>query len=650
MLYLAISKTTRMDGNAQKGAVGSSAVRARRMTVAGSLALLLAAFLALCLTAAGGAALSERAYADDQEAQLAPPAKTGRGTGSFEVEGQNATKRITPAADASAPARPEGVQRLQGERALDTMVAIVKAGNFQPGGTVVLAQLEGYWDALTAAGIAGLLDSPVLMTPSSGLAEQTKGLLEQLRPSKIIVCGGENSVPKATVDTAARAAGTSPEVVRCSGDTATETATDIYQQGSDGKGSGWSETAIIATVGTFQDALAAAPVAYALHMPVFLAEYDWDLEEGTLSRGTIVAMKMGGVKTAYIAGGEYWISSEVEGQLEEAGIECGGRLAGRTAVQTSEAVAAFGLERGMSLDAPGFATVNSYYDALCGAALCGRSNSVMLLVDDEASSSITGFAADRACAIPGAWIFGGEGAVSAATGNAVAKVLREGGDHEWVADAGAAGVYRCKRCGLAGHYEDVYETVHVPAVTHEEPVYETVVDQEAYTTYTTVFSTHDGWSSTDRDAARAHQLEVGGHLAWENIEEYHPAVTHQEQTGTTTVVDQEAYDEQRKVGTTWVVDVAGVSNASLNRTWVPEKGHWEPVYTTVVDQEAYTTTTIIYYCADGYSTTDRAAWRAHALDVGGNSWAESVDEYHPAVTHQEQTGKYWVVDTPGHWE
>ena len=209
MLYLAISKTTRMDGNAQKGAVGSSAVRARRMTVAGSLALLLAAILALCLAASGGAALSERAYADDQEAQLAPPAKTGRGTGSFEVEGQNATKRITPAADASAPAWPEGVQRLQGARALDTMVAIVKAGNFKPGGTVVLAQLEGYWDALTAAGIAGLLDAPVLMTPSNELAAQTKGLLEQLRPSKIIVCGGENSVPKATVDAAAREAGTS---------------------------------------------------------------------------------------------------------------------------------------------------------------------------------------------------------------------------------------------------------------------------------------------------------------------------------------------------------------------------------------------------------------------------------------------------------
>ena len=108
-----------------------------------------------------------------------------------------------------------------------------------------------------------------------------------------------------------------------------------------------------------------------------------------------------------------------------------------------------------------------------------------------------------------------------------------------------------------GHYEDVYETVHVPAVTHEEPVYTTVVDQEAYTTYTRVYQTEDGWTSTDRAAAREHHIQVGGNIWWDDIAEEHPAVTHQEQTGTTTVVDEPAHDEQRKTGTKWVVDVEG---------------------------------------------------------------------------------------------
>lgn len=108
-----------------------------------------------------------------------------------------------------------------------------------------------------------------------------------------------------------------------------------------------------------------------------------------------------------------------------------------------------------------------------------------------------------------------------------------------------------------GHYEDIYETVHIPAVTHEEPVYTTVVDQEAYTTYTTIYYTQDGWSGTDRDEARAHLAQAGGHLQWENIPEEHPAVTHEEQTGTTTVVDVPAHDEQQKTGSKWVVDVPG---------------------------------------------------------------------------------------------
>lgn len=85
-------------------------------------------------------------------------------------------------------------------------------------------------------------------------------------------------------------------------------------------------------------------------------------------------------------------------------------------------------------------------------------------------------------------------------------------------------------------------------------------------------------------------------------------------------------------------------------TWIEEQGHWEPVYTTVVDQEAYTTTTRVYYTHDGWSSSDRDAARAHHIEVGGHLGWDDIVEEHPAVTHQEQTGQRWVVDTPGHWE
>lgn len=98
---------------------------------------------------------------------------------------------------------------------------------------------------------------------------------------------------------------------------------------------------------------------------------------------------------------------------------------------------------------------------------------------------------------------------------------------------------------------------------------------------------------------------------------------------------------------------SNTASIKIPSKWIKEQGHWEPVYTTVVDQEAYTTYTIVYYVSSPgqktWSTTDRDAARQRHIQYGGNSWAENVPEYHSAVTHQEQTGQRWVVDEPGHW-
>ena len=95
---------------------------------------------------------------------------------------------------------------------------------------------------------------------------------------------------------------------------------------------------------------------------------------------------------------------------------------------------------------------------------------------------------------------------------------------------------------------------------------------------------------------------------------------------------------------------SSASEPSEQKTWVPEQGHWEPVYTTIVDQEAYTTYTHVYYTRDGWSGTDRDEAREHHAIAGGHLGWYDIPEEHPAVTHQEQTGQRWVVDVPGHWE
>ena len=204
--------------------------------------------------------------------------------------------------------------------------------------------------------------------------------------------------------------------MRLAGNNAAITATKIFDEGKK-KGSGWSNTAIIATSGTFQDALAAAPVAYANRIPIFLAGFDFASENGSLSADTLAALKAGGIKKVYLAGGTYWLPESIKTQLAGIGITAVTRLSGNTAVETSGAIAAEAVATfGMTADKMGIATTASHYDALAGAAFCGRAKSVMVLVNNEKSSSITNFIWDNAYpAIENAYVFGGTSAVDERT-------------------------------------------------------------------------------------------------------------------------------------------------------------------------------------------------------------------------------------------
>ena len=75
----------------------------------------------------------------------------------------------------------------------------------------------------------------------------------------------------------------------------------------------------------------------------------------------------------------------------------------------------------MRADRMGVATTSGYWDALAGAALCGRRGSVLVLVSDERSHSISGFVRSHAKEISDGYIFGGPAAVSKATAKALGK-------------------------------------------------------------------------------------------------------------------------------------------------------------------------------------------------------------------------------------
>ena len=291
--------------------------------------------------------------------------------------------------------------RLSGDIAMDTMVSIVREGFSETGGTVVVATFGGYWDALAAAGLAGLSGAPVLMTDGRSLSAQTQSELERLAPSKVFVCGGPAAVSDNACAQIAAVCGVEP--LRIYGENAVATAAQIDLAAHAATGGKWSGEAFLCTSDGYWDALAAAPVAYALHMPIFLTEAD-----GTLSEATLAAIRECGITKVHIAGGPAAVSASTESVL---GDLAGQRFAGDFAVQTSEAIAAFGLSRGMTANNLGVATTSGYWDALAGAALCGKKGSVLVLVTDSDSSSIDGFVGQNSANEVSAYVFGGPAAV-----------------------------------------------------------------------------------------------------------------------------------------------------------------------------------------------------------------------------------------------
>ena len=294
-----------------------------------------------------------------------------------------------------------GWKRLAGNGRYDTMAAIVSEGwKGQTGGTVVIATGESFKDALPAAGLAGLDDAPVVLTAGKSLSKQAETQLRSLKPSKVYVAGGSAAVSDGVLTAIQKATGVKP--IRVFGQTSASTSAALATAG---KGR-WDDTAIIATNKSFKDALSVAPLSYAIHWPILLAD-----NGKSLNKDVLKALKECGIKYAYIVGGELAVTKNVENQLWNEGIGVINRLSGANGPATSRAIADFALERGLTAANMAFATSQNFPDALGGAALCGKNQSVLLLCDDKAQANLS-FATDHADEIVTGYVFGGEYAFS----------------------------------------------------------------------------------------------------------------------------------------------------------------------------------------------------------------------------------------------
>ena len=301
-------------------------------------------------------------------------------------------------------------KRIWGQNAYDTMQAILRTdGEFadNSGGAVIIATGEGYWDALAASGLAGLHQAPVIITEAGKLSAQAKAEIARIKPKNIYVMGGTVAITQACYDeiNALCPKGTT----RVQGLTAPETAVAIYQAGS-----GWGKTAVVATCDGYWDALSIAPFAYARTAPIFLTNSSDSADGRVLSDNVLAAIKQGGFERVIIVGGNVAVSSKVEQQL--AGIGLSGdhvqRKAGEVALDTSAEIAKWEVaSEGMSVESLCVATSKGYWDALTGAALAGKQNAALVLVNPDGDYRALDAVYHYDEAVQNGHVFGGPAAI-----------------------------------------------------------------------------------------------------------------------------------------------------------------------------------------------------------------------------------------------
>ena len=291
-------------------------------------------------------------------------------------------------------------QRLAGSTRYSTMAAIVSEG-FSESEYAVLATGEGFPDALAASALAGAYNCPVVLTKPGTLSAQARDTLAALNVKNVFIMGGKRAI-SASVEQLIQDMGITTE--RLAGSTRADTAVKALEKVKARTGA--IDTVIVATGYGFADALSIGPYSYAKKAPIVLTQSD-----GTLSESTLAAVRASGATKAIIVGGGKVVSQAVENQLATQGVADVTRLAGKNRYATSVEIANYAEAHGMSVATPCVATGVNFPDALAGAALAGSKGSVLLLVADENSATVS-FLADRKASVASGYFLGGEGAIS----------------------------------------------------------------------------------------------------------------------------------------------------------------------------------------------------------------------------------------------
>ncbi|WP_419865167.1 cell wall-binding repeat-containing protein [Candidatus Poriferisodalis sp.] len=345
------------------------------------------------------------------------------------------------AATAAAGSEDVHVSRYGGADRYATSLLIGEAVAADAGGSlewVVLVSGRSWTDAVVAAPLAGLLNAPVLTTPSDELRSDADAFLKRTEVSNALIVGAESDTHGVGPGVVAALEGLDIRVERVSRSDQYATSIAVANRlGTPGDMGALGRTAIVASGTVFADALVAgAFAARGLH-PVLLTP------PSRLHPGVADYLNRAQIEHVVLMGGGAALHVHVEDAIKSLDIRVT-RLSGTTRYDTAIAAAELVVGKyGNSCFTAGrfgVARARVPFDSFSAAPLLGRLCAPLLLADPHAIPRSTAAMLNRARGLPTAatgksvnlHVFGGSAAVSSfAINNYRADPLGTEGGRRW---------------------------------------------------------------------------------------------------------------------------------------------------------------------------------------------------------------------------
>jgi subtilisin family serine protease len=319
---------------------------------------------------AGTIALAESAFPDVAPAAIesALYATTAATTPGVAAHGRVDAAALLDSLDATYGTAVTPV-RVAGASRTSTAIALSQRSH-ATAADVVLARSDAYADALGAAGLAGKLGAPVLLTGSASLDPAVAAEIRRLGAGTVWLAGGDAALSPAVAD-ALRGLGV--EVRRLAGATRYDTARLIAEQLG-------STTAYVVQAADWPSAVAASGLAALTTSPILL------VDRTSVPAATSQALARLGTTDVTVVGDASAVSDAVL-----TGLRAGGRtvtrVAGANRYETSKLVAALAVARGAEARRTWLATGADWPDALAAGPAAAADGGVLLLVDGRSTTT-----------------------------------------------------------------------------------------------------------------------------------------------------------------------------------------------------------------------------------------------------------------------